>query len=192
MFRYAILGASALTLLAAPALAEKDQSDKAMKKAGDENAKAALVQPVKIVNASQVVTRDDAKRLAETEFAAADLDESGKISKAEFLAYAVAKTTPAMNSTAKAGAAGVTPTTTASASEGVTGEGDIDTPAITTPQAQFALIANSDDAISKEELIASRVADFDIADANDDALLSDDEQIQFAALVAIAAPAATY
>jgi len=149
-----------------------------------------LNQPAEIIDVAQVTTRDDARLFAEAEFKQADLDLNGKISKDEFLAYAAAKVTLATNDADEATGA----TEPQTASMGIEPEGDADSieaaaETAATPEEQFAELANGDKKITKDELIESRIANFDEADINKDEMLDDEERQQFAALTTIAKPA---
>ncbi len=245
MFRPIIAGVSALAIATSVAHAGKDK-DKAEAKEAEaaaiEASAETLTQPAKIIDAAQVLTRDDAKALAEAEFTQADLDANGKVSKIEFVAYASAKVTSTVHAEGDTDGvstpilASVTPieadekSEKAAKAEGkkakkakkdaetaaaeVIGEGDaeIETAkgevegdaaydvaeaktdekaeekALTTEE-QFAELSKGDEELTKEELIESRIAVFDAADANNDETLDDEERAHFAKLVAVAAPA---
>lgn len=175
MLRKLILGASALAMAPLAAHAQETMAPEA-----DISTKAATA----IIDATQVETRDEAKLYAESEFLQADQNDDGKLDQSEFVAYAAARAPlndPALSipdevmETEKA-----TPPATASA------EASVKEPA--TAEEQFAEISKGDEAISHDELVETRVAQFDEADQNDDEALDETERMQFAALTKLKAP----
>jgi len=202
MYRSFFVSASALALITSVAFAQDNQAapeappeapivnDTVMEIIADEANAHVLTPPAAIIDVAQVTTRDDARLFAEAEFTQADLDLNGKISKEEFLAYAAAKAAPAINEVDEATGA-IEPH---AASVKIESEGDADSmetavETATTPEEQFAELANGDKKITKDELVESRIANFDEADVNNDETLDDEERQQFAALITIAKPA---
>lgn len=118
---------------------------------------AATIAPI------DVTTKDDAQRLADAQFAAADVNADGMIDPGEFAAYAVAQS---------------------AAGEPLSAEAEITVEA-EPADAAFAAIANGDQKISKDELTEAREQDFAEADVNADATLDASEQKKFAALVTV-------
>ncbi|PQA86759.1 hypothetical protein [Hyphococcus luteus] len=130
-----------------------------------------------ITDAKQVGTRDEAKLYAKAEFDQADLDKDGKVSETEFIAYATIRAP--MNNKAD-GAAGKKAanekTDAAAVSETASAE------------EEFAEISNGDEAISEDELVEKRMAQFEEADADNDEALDAKERVQFAQMTTPKAP----
>jgi len=106
---------------------------------------------------ADVTTKEDSKKLAESEFRLADSNADGAIDAAEFAAYA---------------------TMTANRQ-------DAQFENAPPPEAAFAAIAKGDKTISGAELAEARGKSFDSADANKDKILDPLEQKKFAALIAV-------
>ncbi len=180
MLRMLILGASTLAL--AP-LAASAQESMTPETEGSMKVEAAAT----IVDASQVVTRDEAKLYAESEFLQADQNDDGNVDQAEFIAYAAARAPindPALSIPDEViDTEGATPPATAGM------EAKAET--ATTAEEQFAEISKGDETISHDELVEARVAQFDEADQNKDEALDDAERQQFAALAKVKAPGST-
>ncbi|WP_411818258.1 hypothetical protein [Hyphococcus sp. DH-69] len=160
MLRSSLISASAIALLTTAACAQDTPKVEATK----------LDSETKIVDASQVETRDEAKLFAESEFAQADLDGDGQIDKSEFLAYASVHAPvnePALTNEPRADHA-------AEIAEAPAQE--------KSAEETFAEISNGDEAISETEMVETRVAQFDEADANDDEKLDEQESQQFASM----------
>lgn len=173
MIRTTLISATAIALAAAGSLAQAGQD------VPQDPAQAAVpteAKPKEILDASQVMTRDEAKLFAESEFKQADLDRDGAIDKAEFMAYATIRA-PLKTE----GAAGEV----AAPAEG-DAEAAAEAPA--TAEEQFAEISKDGEEISKTDLAEIRVAQFDAADVNSDERLDTEERMQFAALTAPMAP----
>ena len=159
MLRSTLISASAIAVLSASACAQETPTTEAQ-----------TTTEASIVDASQVQTRDEAKLFAESEFMQADLNADGKIDKSEFLAYASVHTPindPALTPTDEMADAG-------EVAEAPKAE-------ITADQA-FAEISKGDEAISETEMVETRIAQFDEADADKDEKLNESERQQFASL----------
>ena len=180
MLRMLILGASTLALTPLAASAQESMTPATE---GTVKMDAAAT----IIDASQVVTRDEAKLYAESEFLQADQNDDGTVDQAEFVAYAAARAPindPALSIPDEAiDTEGATPPATAGM------EAKAET--ATTAEEQFAEISKGDEAISHDELVEARVAQFDEADQNKDEALDDAERQQFAALAKVKAPGST-
>ncbi|GAB4519191.1 MAG: hypothetical protein Kow00133_04800 [Amphiplicatus sp.] len=163
MNRAILFGASALAIFAAAAAhaGEKQKADK-----------QAAAETETVIKAEMVTTSDDAKAYAKAEFAKADANGDKKVEKAEFLAFAQAAhaAAQALNETAEAAPAVET---------AVIAEGDT----VETAEQQFIGLSKDDGALTLEELIAARLADFAQADADKDGALNDEEKTAFVALV---------
>ncbi|WP_425408648.1 hypothetical protein [Hyphococcus sp.] len=188
MLRKTILSASTIALMTTAACAQENaqqaESQSAPAETVTQNAETS--QPmddaahttastnIKILDASQVNTKNEAKLYAESEFRQADINQDGSIDRNEFLAYAVIRA-PLEDPKLKGTDQPVT-----APEEPVVEENDVaaaDEPA--NAEEQFAQISNGDDTISEAEMIDSRVAQFDAADADDDEQLNTDERKKF-------------
>lgn len=112
-----------------------------------------------VIGASDVTTREDAAKLAESEFLIADANLDGAVDAAEF------------KSLAKAGT---------SAGDAAAAKMTMKSP---TPEEAFAAISKGKLSFTKVDLIAARTASFDKADADKSKALNDAERKKFAELV---------
>lgn len=120
----------------------------------------------KIISPMDVKTRDDAEKLAVTEFNAADANFDGAVDAAEFTAFIEAKE--------KAALAANKP----QLSQELLAEKE--------PAGRaFADYAAGDKTITRDEMVKALTARFDKADVNRDETLDDVEQQRFAALVSV-------
>lgn len=119
--------------------------------------------PATITSVAQVTTRDDAEKLAETQFLLADANADGTIDKAEFTAFSKSQANFGAPVAAEEPAAA----------------------AATTPEQAFTAIAKSDSKISEDELVEARTNSFDAADVNRDKTLDASEQQKFAAMTMV-------
>jgi hypothetical protein len=110
------------------------------------------------IAANKVTTRDDAAKLAETEFANADANLDGAVDQAEFSAFASASA-PADQASASATAP--------------------------TAEQAFTAIAKGKPSFTKADLVAARIASFDKADADKNKALNDTERKKFTELLTI-------
>ena len=191
MIRTTLIGASAIALMATGAYAQVElpkqtKSEMEVPEAAPQEPApqtAANVSKTKeILDAAQVMTRDEAKLFAESEFKRADLDRDGTVDKDEFIAYATIR---APLKTTEPSAAAES-TAEAAAPAGDDAQAVAEAPA--TAEEEFAQISKDDEKISQNELAEVRVAQFDAADVNADEALDTEERMQFAALTAPKAP----
>jgi hypothetical protein len=163
MIKSLLTSAAAIALVSTAALADPaatvNASAEAMPQyqATPEANGPAMIAPI------EVTTKDDAKKLADTQFLAADTNTDGVVDESEFAALAAdaALTDPL------AAASDAAPADKA-----------------------FAAIAKGDKKISKQELADARAKNFNEADGNSDKILDALEQQKFAALVAVRPAAA--
>ena len=199
-----LLSALSIAALAAGAAYAQDPAEPAVDAAQAEAAQAEE----QTLDATQVTTKDDAKEYGQMEFQLADADGDSKVNQEEFIAYAMAQIMAEADAenatlaaaepaeeTAAAGEAGsaeaVAAAEASAQSEGAaeTAEASVETPAAGTeapefsPEKLFAEISGGKETITKKAMIKARLANFDEADANDDATLDESEKAQFAALV---------
>lgn len=193
MLQKTLLGISSLALITIAACAQEDTDESA----ANESERMAETQPtspeptaepqttppetqttaesgMQILDASQVGTKEEAQLYAESEFKQADINRDGSVDKNEFLAYAVIRAPMEDPQEADEPAA---------AGEGdITAEREGDVAAAEEPataEEQFAEISNGDDTISKSEMVETRVAQFEEADANGDEQLDSEERKEF-------------
>ncbi|MBI1391099.1 MAG: hypothetical protein GC152_00010 [Alphaproteobacteria bacterium] len=119
-----------------------------------------------IVTLADVRTIDDARAYAEDQFDAADANGDDSLDGAEFRSLASLGADDAIETESLAEA-----------------DPAVNAGAETTSDAQFALISKGDGAISRDDLVEARSADFDLADANGDDQLDEAELRRFTALV---------
>ena len=136
-----------------------------------------------IIDAKQVGTRDEAKLYAASEFLQADQNADGKIDKEEFIAYASVRA-PMYDPLAERTADAVGEKNANKAEKLESAAAD----KAKNAEEQFAAISKGDEAISKNEMVEARVAQFDAADADKDETLDASERVQFAALTTLKAP----
>lgn len=180
MIRTTLIGASAVALMATGAIAQTGQE---VPQEPAQAAASAEAKPKEILDATQVMTRDEAKLFAETEFKQADLDRDGTVDKDEFVAYATIraplKTDPSAAPASEADN---------EAPAAVEGDTQAVANAPETAEEEFAQISKDGEEITKTDLAEARVAQFDAADVNADETLDTEERMQFAALTAPRAP----
>jgi hypothetical protein len=167
MLKSLLFCASAIGLVSTAALADEMLAEKAPAAKTTAQSTTDASAPQTMTGAAtpaalKVTTRDDAKKLAETEFLTADVNVDGGVDKSEFAAF----------STEAAKAAGDKPA------------GDLVVSAPSVDEA-FMSIAMGDAKITKQEMIDARAKSFDAADGNKDKTLDGAEQSKFAALTMV-------
>ncbi len=158
MIKYLLTSSAAIALVSTAALADPAATVNASAEAMPQYQAAPEANGPAMISPIDVTTKDDAQKLADTQFLAADMNADGVVDESEFaaLAASTALTDPL-----------------AAASEAAPAD------------KAFAAIAKGDKQISKQELAAARAKTFDEADANRDKMLDALEQQKFAALVAV-------
>jgi hypothetical protein len=158
MIKTLLTSAAAIALVSTAALADPAAPTTAAAEATPQYQMAPEASDAAAISPIDVTTKDDAQKLADTEFLAADANADGVVDETEFAARA-------------ADAAMADPLAVAKDAA----------PA----DKAFAAIAKGDKKISKQELVDAREKNFDEADANRDKMLDALEQQKFAALVAV-------
>jgi hypothetical protein len=167
MLKSLLFCASAIVLVSTAALADEASSENATAAQTTTQWTTDAAAPQTITGAAtpaatKVTTRDDARKLAEAQFLAADVNVDGGVDKSEFAAF----------STEAAKAAGDKPA------------GDLVVSAPSVDEA-FMAIAKGDAKITRQEMIDARAKSFDAADGNKDKTLDSAEQSKFAALTMV-------
>ncbi len=155
MLKSILTCATAIGLATTAALAEQASVDKAVPQYTTQTTSTSEAQ-------SKVTTREDAQKLGETQFLAADVNVDGFVDGVEFAAFST--------DAAKLGA------------DKTSGDMVVDAPSA---DQAFAAIAKGDGKITKQEMIDARTKSFEAADGNRDKSLDAAEQKKFAALTMV-------